>query len=299
MLYQINTRVVLGEIGGGRPATLDAFPDRLWDELAERGFRWVWLLGVWQTGARGREVSRTFPAWQAGFREVLQDLRREDITGSPFAVTSYTCHSDFGGEEALARVRERLGRRGLKLMLDLVPNHVALDHPWATEHPEWFIHGTERDLADKPQNWTQIGGRILAHGRDPYFDGWPDTLQLNYFHPGLKAAMREQLASIAKRCDGVRCDMAMLLLSEVFSRTWGEKARPADDAAPDTTDFWPAAVSGAQRVNPEFTLMAEVYWDLEWALQQQGFGFTYDKRLYDRLREGHAEPVRGHLRGDL
>ena len=41
--------------------------------------------------------------------------------------------------------------------------------------------------------------------------------------------------------------------------------------------------------------MAEVYWDLEWTLQQQGFDYTYDKRLYDRLVEGHARPVREHL----
>ena len=41
--------------------------------------------------------------------------------------------------------------------------------------------------------------------------------------------------------------------------------------------------------------MAEVYWDLEWTLLQQGFDYTYDKRLYDRLKEGHAKPVREHL----
>ena len=45
--------------------------------------------------------------------------------------------------------------------------------------------------------------------------------------------------------------------------------------------------------------MAEVYWDLEWTLQQQGFDYTYDKRLYDRLREGHARPVREHLYAGL
>jgi len=41
--------------------------------------------------------------------------------------------------------------------------------------------------------------------------------------------------------------------------------------------------------------MAEVYWDLEWEMLQQGFDYAYDKRLYDRLREGHARPVREHL----
>ena len=45
--------------------------------------------------------------------------------------------------------------------------------------------------------------------------------------------------------------------------------------------------------------MAEVYWDLEWTLQQQGFAYCYDKRLYDRLRDGHAGPIRGHLLAGL
>src|SRR5262245_29801127 len=116
MLYQINTRVVLGEIGAS--SALADIPDRLWDDLAAKGLRWVWLLGVWQTGPAGREVSRTFPAWQAGFREALTDLHNEDIVGSPFAVRSYTASSDFGGEPALAQLRQRLQKRGLKLMLD-------------------------------------------------------------------------------------------------------------------------------------------------------------------------------------
>ena len=45
--------------------------------------------------------------------------------------------------------------------------------------------------------------------------------------------------------------------------------------------------------------MAEVYWDMEWTLQQQGFNYAYDKRLYDRLREGHARPVREHLLAEI
>ena len=45
--------------------------------------------------------------------------------------------------------------------------------------------------------------------------------------------------------------------------------------------------------------MAEVYWDREWTMQQQGFDYAYDKRLYDRLREGHARPVREHFHAGL
>jgi hypothetical protein len=50
---------------------------------------------------------------------------------------------------------------------------------------------------------------------------------------------------------------------------------------------------------PGFCFMAEVYWDLEWTMQQQGFDYAYDKRLYDRLREHHARPVREHFLAGL
>ena len=293
MLYQINTRLVLREIGPN--ATLDDLPDALFDDLATRGIEHVWMLGVWQTGPAGREVSRTNAEWLAGYRALLPDLRDDDITGSPFAVRAYTVHADFGGDEALARLRQRLHRRGLKLLLDFVPNHVALDHPWVQQHPEWFIHGSTHDLAREPQNWARVGDRILAHGRDPYFPGWPDTLQLNYFHPGLREAMRDQLLAIASRCDGVRCDMAMLLLPDVFRGTWGEAAH-ANGVRANEEDFWPWAIA---TLPANFLLLAEVYWDLEWALQRRGFHFTYDKRLLDRLRTGRVSGVRAHLGGAL
>jgi glycosidase len=293
MLYQINTRVLLGEIGPR--ATLDDLPDALLDDLAGRGFRWVWPLGVWQTGPAGREVSASRPDWVRGYRAILPDLRASDITGSPYAIRAYAADADFGGPATLARLRDRLRRRGQKLMLDFVPNHVSLDHPWAAEHPGWFIAGAEADLAREPSNWVRVGAHVLAHGRDPHFPGWPDTLQLNYSHPGLRAAMREQLLAVARCCDGVRCDMAMLLLPDVFQRTWGGRARPADGTAADEGPFWPEAVAGVRREVPGFRFLAEVYWDLEWVMQQQGFDWTYDKRLYDRLRDGNAAGVRAHL----
>jgi hypothetical protein len=79
--------------------------------------------------------------------------------------------------------------------------------------------------------------------------------------------------------------MAMLVLPEVFERTWGLKAEA----------FWPKAIQHVRSRSRDFVFMAEVYWDLEWTLLQQGFDYAYDKRLYDRLREGHARPVREHL----
>lgn len=294
-LYQINTRAWMTDLTRalGRHATLDDVPDDVIDSFADRGFDWIWLLGVWQTGPIGRAVSMSRDEWLREYRETLSDLTDDDICGSCFAITGYTVSDRLGGDTALARLRKRLANRGIRLMLDFVPNHTAIDHHWVTEHPEYYVDGSESDLQSEPQNWTKVatptGPRILAYGRDPFFPGWPDTLQLNYGEPTLQAAMRDTLVSIAKRCDGVRCDMAMLELPDVFSRTWGIPAAP----------FWKEAIAHTRAAHPEFLFVAEVYWDLEWTLQQEGFDFTYDKRLYDRIRERNPVSVRAHLAGDV
>ena len=293
-LYQINTRAWIRELSQslGRPATLDDISDKELDRLARRGFDWIWFLGVWQTGPAGQRVSREHVDWQTEFREVLRDFQLDDVCGSCFAITGYTAHSDFGGNPALERLRARLHKRGMRLLLDFVPNHTALDHPWVEVHPEFYIRKTEEHLRREPQNYVRLetsrGSTVFAYGRDPYFAGWPDTLQLNYAEPSLHEAMRLELLNVAALCDGVRCDMAMLILPDVFERTWGMRTEP----------FWPKAIQSIRSFKPEFLFMAEVYWDLEWTLQQQGFDYTYDKRLYDRLREKQARPVRDHFRAD-
>jgi hypothetical protein len=294
-LYQINTRVWLTALSRqlGREATLDDVPDTELDRLAALGFDWIWLLSVWQTGPEAQRVSRSNPDWRREFHETLSDLTDEDIPGSGFAITGYSVHEKLGGDAALARLRDRLKQRGLKLMLDFVPNHMGLGHPWVEDHPERFVDGTERDLARAPHNYTWVrrkrGDLLLAYGRDPYFAGWPDTLQLNYANPETQEAMIGELLKIAGQCDGLRCDMAMLILPHVFERTWGLRA-PL---------FWPTATQRVRQHVPGFTFMAEVYWDLEWTMQQQGFDYAYDKRLYDRLREHHARPVREHFHAGL
>ena len=300
-LIELNTRGLLAE--AGPRATLDDLPDALLDRLASDGFDWVWMLGVWQTGPAGRQVSRDHAEWRRAYAEALPGFTEDDICGSPFAVRAYTVHEDFGGDAALARLRERLLARGLRMMLDVAPNHTALDHPWVRDHPEYYVHGSDEDVAREPHNYRRLptgrGSAVLAHGRDPYFPGWPDTLQLNYRHPGLRRAMVAEVQSVAERCDGVRCDMAMLLLPEVVARTWGARSRPADGAAPVEAPFWPDAISAVQERWPDFVFLAEVYWDLEWELQQQGFDYTYDKKLYDRLRAGDGAAVRAHLTAGL
>jgi len=291
ILAQVNTRVWLTALSRqlGRPATLDDIPDSDLEEISLLGFDWIWFLSVWQIGELGRRIPRSIPELRKEFEHTLPDLTDDDIQGSGFAITGYTVQEALGGDAALGRLRERLRKFGLRLMLDFIPNHTGIDHPWVEEHPDYYIRGTEGDLVRNPKNYTLVsrkaGDLVLAHGRDPYFDGWTDTLQLNYANPALQQAMTRELLKVAGQCDGVRCDMAMLVLPDVFKRTWGIASDP----------FWPTAIKQARANVPEFCFMAEVYWDLEWTMQQQGFDYAYDKRLYDRLREGHARPVRDHF----
>jgi glycosidase len=214
--------------------------------------------------------------------------------GSPYCVRQYVVDEHLGGREGLVAARAELAKRGLRLLLDFVPNHMAPDHPWVIHHPEYFVQGNNDDARIDPASFVETAGNVFARGRDPCFPPWPDVLQLNAFQPGLRQAVIETLSDLADQCDGVRCDMAMLVMNAVFERTWGNRA-----GAPPAAEYWVDVITTLKKAWPNFLFIAEVYWNLEWELQQQGFDYCYDKRLYDRLERDTAESVRLHLRADL
>ncbi len=294
-LYEINTWVWLSELSAkiGCPIDLRSVPAAEWDAIAELGFDAVWFMGVWERSPAGIAISNQNPNNLADFRRALPDFRTQDNVGSPYCVHQYVVDQHLGGREGLARARAELARRNMRLVLDFVPNHVAPDHPWVIEHPEYFIHGTIDDARRDSSSYIVVGQQVFACGKDPYFPAWADVLQLNAFSPGLRSAVADTLSDIAGQCDGVRCDMAMLLLNSVFERTWRGRAgvRPA-------TEYWDQVIPGIKDKHRDFIFIAEAYWDLEWELQQQGFDFCYDKRLYDRLEHDNAESVRLHLCAD-
>lgn len=295
LIYEINTWVWLEELNRreGRTLTLASLPEAEWDRIAALGFDAVWLMGIWERSPEGIRISQANQGLQADFLKALPDFTERDNVGSPYCVRRYSVDTRFGGPDALAVARDRLSRRGLRLLLDFVPNHVAPDHPWVLEHPSYFIQGSEEDLESCPGSFWAAEGRVYACGRDPFFPAWPDVLQLNAFDPRLRSAAIETLCEIARHCDGVRCDMAMLPMNSVFEKTWGIRAGSKPE-----TDYWPEVISAVRRKHPEFRFIAEAYWDLEWDLQQQGFDHCYDKRLYDRLEHDSAENVRLHLCAD-
>jgi hypothetical protein len=297
VVYEVNTATWLSDLStiAGRRVGLADVPACAWDRIAIPGVDAIWLMGVWERSPAGVAVFEQNPPLWGELRAALPDLAPEDIIGSPYCVRRYVVDEIFGGPEALRVARDELARRGKRLILDYVPNHLAEDHPWTTCHPEWFIAGEPSDLAEDPASWVVLpSGRVVARARDPLFGPWPDVVQLDAFQPEVRTATTETLCAIAAQCDGIRCDMAMLLMNHVFGKTWCGRVGPKP-----STEFWATVIAGLRVEHPDTVLFAETYWGLEHELQHQGFEFCYDKRLYDRIVDCAPNAIRDHLRADV
>jgi glycosidase len=277
----------------GRQLTLASIPEEEWQHLRRLGFDLLWLMGVWERSLGSRQIALGHPGLRSDYEQALPDWTEADVVGSPYAVHSYKIDPRLGEDGELLDLKSTLNRHGLGLVLDFVPNHLALDHPWTLAHPNWFVGARGQTLHEHP-DWYFLtkGGIYLAHGRDPYFPPWTDTVQVNFYSPELRAAWLDELIRIAEVADGVRCDMAMLGLNDVFQQVWGEVV--GGHSRPES-EFWSDAIQEVKQKHSEFIFIAEAYWGLEQTLLDLGFDYTYDKALYDRLRHSGPIEVQDHI----
>jgi glycosidase len=294
LVLEINTQCWLRELSenANRAVTLATVPDGEFVAWKNSGFTHIWLMGIWTTGPKTCAASLARPELRELCREAFGPGGEEHLGSSPYAIADYTAANFTGGPDALAQVRARLRQHGIGLILDFVPNHFGLDHPWIEEKPGLFVQSPH----ERPETFpvaTPDGTIWVAHGKDPNFPAWNDTAQLDYRNPSTRSAMMEVLKSIAGQCDGVRCDMAMLLLGDVFEKTWRDFPSTAPSAV---GEFWPDAITAVKRSHPAFLFIAEAYWNLEPRLAALGFDYVYDKIFYDLLTRRDSAGLEAHVR---
>ncbi len=282
-IYQINTWTWLYALSQkyNKTITLGSIPQAEIDQLASYHVDIIWLMGIWQRSPAGVDIARNHPGLQGDYARVLPDYTDADVVGSPYAVHAYEVDPQVGTRAELADLRARLQEVDLGLILDFVPNHVAVDHGWTEAHPEYLLQGSPREFSERRNDFFKVGDSIFAHGRDPYFPAWTDTAQINALNAEARQAIIDILQDIAAQCDGVRCDMAMLVTNSVFSQTWGDRGGHALE-----TEFWQEIIPAVKTQSPDFLFIAEVYWHMEPELQYQGFDYCYDKSLYDQFEHG-------------
>jgi glycosidase len=292
LIYNLDARAHSRQLSqeSGRTITLAEVPDAEIEKWSASHFDAIWLLGVWETSKQSRLLALNSLHMTDESTALVPDWKSDDIFGSPYSIADYRVAAALGGEPALAGFRRRLAQRAIKLILDFVPNHTALDHSWVGKNREFYISiPAERLEQMEDGTYFTYDGTHLACGRDPNFPAFRDTLQLNLSNGDLRSALIKTLQRIATQCDGVRCDLAMLVLKDVFNRTWGSLGGEMN------AEFWDVAIAEVKKVAPDFLFVAEAYWGTEWHLQRLGFDFTYDKTLYERIAQGDITGVKAHL----
>ncbi len=218
--------------------TLDQIPDEDLDQLASRGFTGLWLIGLWE---RSRASQR-----------MKQRMGQSDAVASAYSLYSYDIAADLGGWDALANLRARAARRGIRLSADMVPNHMGIDSAWVIEHPDWFLSldyppypsytFNSENLGDDPrvaviledhyyshsdaavvfQRRDLYTGdvRYIYHGNDGTSFPWNDTAQLDYSKAYVREAVIQTILHVARNFPVIRFDAAMTLAKKHIQRLW-------------------------------------------------------------------------------
>lgn len=217
---------------------LDQIPDEELDLLAQNGFTGLWLIGLWERSTASKEIK--------------QRCGNPDAVASAYSLARYSIAYDLGGDEALARLKERAWQRGIRLASDMVPNHMGIDSDWVMDHPDWFIsldyppfpsysfngqnlsnndhvgiyledHYYSRSDASvvfKRVDFWSGQEKFIYHGNDGTSMPWNDTAQLNYLNREVREAVIQTILEVARRFPVIRFDAAMTLAKKHYQRLW-------------------------------------------------------------------------------
>jgi glycosidase len=300
-LYSLAQSGMTAQCGGGEYVCLKDVPRSEWQRFADMKVEVLWLMGVWQLGEYGPALDKTHID---NFRGDLPDVQQDDIIGSPYSIQEYKVNADIGTDADLAEVRKVLNSMGVKLMVDFVPNHGAVDSMFAAQNPDVFLQ-KPADYQGHSDWWINREGHTFAYGRGPYDGPWTDTIQYNYWNPKAVEVLKNVLVSIASKADAIRCDMAHLILNDVFKVSWDNSGvMPGDGFKRPGAEFWQVAISAVRAQYPDTIFLAEAYnYNLaskpeKELLQDLGFDYVYDKTVLDKLIAGNLDDLRQYIRSE-
>ncbi len=297
-LYEINTRVWIKRFGSN--LKISDVPRGYWLKLKNKGIDAVWLMGIWKTNKEAIK-KYCFEDWLVhSYQKALKDWKEEDVIGSPYSIDSYEINPELGSEIDLLKLKQTLNEIGLKLIVDFIPNHFSVSTGLLETRPEIFLSAPRQFYEEDTHTFFKPfegGEKYYAHGRDPFFPAWQDTIQVNYYSNAAREFMINELLKLTKFADGVRCDMAILSMNNVFGNTWSGVLSALNIERPKE-EFWKLAIEIIKDYRRDFLFIAEAYWDLEYELQRMGFDFTYDKKLLDRLLNSSPDEIKAHLHAE-
>ncbi len=297
-LLEINARIWIKRFGNN--CTLSSIPNTEFDKWIELGIDMIWLMGVWDNNKSVINEYCFEPDLISSYNSALKDWQSDDVAGSPYSIDKYEINPLLGTKEQLLIFKNKLNDAGINLILDFVCNHFSAKSSLIWTNKEIFLPADEYIFKNDPYTFYPSPANnkeYLAHGRDPLFPPWKDPAQTNFYSREARKYLTSVLIELTELCDGVRCDMAMLPLNNIFFNTWIGVLKKYGFEKPEK-EFWEEAISEVKNKRSDFIFIAETYWDLEWQLQNLGFDFTYDKRLTDRLVAGAIQSIKEHLQAE-
>lgn len=307
----------LSRIHGFPITRLDQVPDAELDQLADRGFTGLWLIGLWERSPASRRIKEL--------------CGNPEAHASAYSLYDYMIASDLGGEAAFHNLKQRAWQRGIRLASDMVPNHTGLYSRWVIEHPDWFIQSdyppfpsyrfNGEDLSHDPAVTIQIEDgywskddaavafrmidrrdgrtRYIYHGNDGTSIPWNDTAQLNYLIPEVREAVMQTILHVARLTPIIRFDAAMTLAKKHYQRLWfpqrglggGIPSRAEHAMSRDEFDtvfpqeFWREVVDRVAREVPDTLLLAEAFWMMEgYFVRTLGMHRVYNSAFMNMLK---------------
>ncbi|AWM13113.1 alpha-amlyase [Flavobacterium sediminis] len=179
-------------------------------KVKELGVKILWLMPIHEIGVKKRKAKG-----ELSVEDITDTIERKKYLGSYYSIKDYrSINKEFGSADDLHQLVETAHQNGIYVILDWVANHTAWDHPWVTEHNDFYTHDEK--------------GNMIAP-----FD-WTDVAELNYDNPELRKAMIADMKYWITNfdIDGFRCDVA------------GEVP----------TDFWNEATAQLRKEKPVFML---------------------------------------------